>query len=266
MFGTSSDIGARRIVPRSGIMHVHSTLSYDGKHTLAELASFGRACGYSFIGMTEHSDTFDDAKMRILVDECESHSDARFVLIAGIEFSCEDNLHLIGLGIREFTHLKDPIAVARFIRAQGGVAVVSHPSRYGYEIPPALVGEIDGIEVWNASNDSRFVPDKKVIDLWLGLKRRNRALAAFGGQDLHRITRQRHVRLVLGGGEDGELTTKHLLERLRAGDFFLSNRYLRVGGDRPPGRVQRSILACLWHSLVAAKAIRDVADRRATRQ
>ena len=241
---------------RSGIIHVHSTLSYDGEHTLAELASFGRARGYSFIGMTEHSDTFDDAKMKVLVDECERLSNDRFLLIAGIEFSCEGNLHLIGLGIRHFTGVKDPITVARFIRAQGGLAVVSHPSRYGYEIPPALVGEIDGIEVWNASNDGRFVPDGKVIDLWRGLKRRNQALAAFGGQDLHRISRQRHVRLVLGG-EDGELTTGRLLARLRAGNFIVSNRYFRVGGDRPPGWVPRRVMTYMWRGLAVAKTVRD---------
>jgi hypothetical protein len=247
--------GARRLVARSGIIHVHSTLSYDGKHTLAQLASFGRARGYSFMGMTEHSDTFDDAKMKVLVDECERLSDDEFLLIAGIEFSCEGNLHLIGLGIRHFTSVKDPIELARFIRAQGGLAVVSHPSRYGYEIPPALVGEIDGIEVWNASNDSRFVPDGRVMDLWRRLRQHNQALAAFGGQDLHRITRHRHVRLILGG-EDGGLTTEGILARLRAGNFIVSNRYLRIGGDRPPGWARRGVMAWMWRGQAVARLLR----------
>ena len=237
-------------------MHVHSMLSYDGQHTLAELASFGRARGYSFIGMTDHSDTFDDDKMKLLVGECERLSDDRFLLIAGLEFSCEHNLHLIGLGIRHFTSEKDPVALARFIRAQGGLAVVSHPSRYGYKIPPALVGEIDGIEVWNASNDSRFVPDGKVIDMWRGLRRHNRALAAFGGQDLHRITRQRHVRLLLGG-DGGELTVERVLARLRSGNFTISNRYLRIGGHRPPGWARRGVMTWLWRARGLAKSTRD---------
>jgi hypothetical protein len=30
----------------------------------------------------------------------------------------------------------------KFIRAPGGLAVVSHSSRYGYQIPPCLVGEV----------------------------------------------------------------------------------------------------------------------------
>ncbi|PYO03838.1 MAG: hypothetical protein DMD89_01135 [Candidatus Rokuibacteriota bacterium] len=241
---------------RSGIIHVHSTLSYDGEHTLAELASFGRKCGYSFIGMTEHSDTFDDAKMKALVEECRRLSDGEFLLIAGIEFSCEGNLHLIGLGIRQFTSASDPIVLARFIRAQGGLAIVSHPSRYGYEIPPALVGEINGIEVWNASNDSRFVPDRRVMDLWRRLRQHNQALVAFGGQDLHRITRQRQVKLVLGG-QDGELTAERVLAHLKGGNFIVSNHYLRIGGDRPPGWARRRVLAWMWRGLVVAKSLRD---------
>jgi hypothetical protein len=244
------------LVARTGIIHVHSTLSYDGEHTLAQLASFGKARGYSFIGMTEHSDTFDDTKMKLLVEECDRVSDNQFCMIPGIEFSCHGNLHLIGLGIQDFTTVKDPIVLARFIRTQGGLAVVSHPSRYGYEIPPALVSEIDGIEVWNASNDSRFVPDGRVIDLWRALKEYNPALAAFGGQDLHRITGQRHVTLALSG-RDAELNVERILARLRAGAFTVSNRYLYISSDRPPGRARRRVMAWMWRGLVLAKSIRD---------
>jgi predicted metal-dependent phosphoesterase TrpH len=248
-------------VVRSGIVHVHSTFSYDGEHTLAELASFGRKCGYSFIGMTEHSDTFDHAKMKALVEECRHLSDGEFLLMAGIEFSCEGDLHLMGLGIKQFTSVRDPIGLARFIRGQGGLAVVSHPSRYGYEIPPALVDEVDGIEVWNASNDSRFAPDWRVLNLWRELRRHNHTLTAFGGQDLHRITRQRHVKLVLNG-QDGELTAERVLACLRRGKFIVSNRYLRIGGDRPPGWARLSVLAWMWRGLMAAKSLRDRVSRR----
>ena len=241
---------------RSGIIHVHSTLSYDGNHTLAELASFGRSRGYSFIGMSEHSDTFDDAKMKVLVEECDRLSSNRFLLIPGIEFSCQNNLHLIGLGIRQFTDEKDPVEVARFVRAQGGLAVVSHPSRYGYEIPATLAGEIDGIEVWNASNDSRFVPDSSVIDLWRRLRRQNGSLAALGGQDLHRISGQRHVQLLLNGGDRG-LTTDAVIARLRAGDFVVSNRYIRLGGGQPPGWGRRRLLTAMWRLSRVARWLRD---------
>jgi predicted metal-dependent phosphoesterase TrpH len=240
-------------VARRGIIHVHSIFSYDGVHTLDELATFGRKCGYSFIGVTEHSDTFDHAKMALFVEECRRLSDEEFLVIAGIEFSCAGNLHLIGLGISQFSSEKDPVLLARFIRAQGGLAVVTHPSRYGYQIPPLLVGEIDGIEVWNASYDSRFVPDRRVIELWRRLRRDNGALTGFGGQDLHRITRSRHVTLAVAG--NGELTADWLLGQLRERTFIVSNRYLRIGSERPPGWAWRSLMAWMWRGFLVVKWI-----------
>jgi hypothetical protein len=53
-----------------GILHVHSNLSYDGQNTLAEIASLAKLRGYRFVGMREHSDTFEPQKMADLVDEC----------------------------------------------------------------------------------------------------------------------------------------------------------------------------------------------------
>ena len=59
----------------SGILHVHSNLSYDGQNTLAEIASLAKSRGYQFVGMSEHSDTFDPQKMAYLVNECRRLSD-----------------------------------------------------------------------------------------------------------------------------------------------------------------------------------------------
>ena len=43
---------------KTGIIHIHSNLSYDGRQSLEEIALFARKRGYCFVGMTEHSDTF----------------------------------------------------------------------------------------------------------------------------------------------------------------------------------------------------------------
>src|SRR5262245_38303712 len=140
---------------RFGIIHVHSDFSYDGKHTLEELASLAKNRGYSFVGMTDHSDTFDADKMAAFVKACRRLSDPELLLIPGIEFNCENDFHLMGLGIECLpdVEIKDPIVVAQFIRAQGGLAIVSHPSRYAYRMPSGIETEIHGIEVWNASYD-----------------------------------------------------------------------------------------------------------------
>ena len=83
-----------------GIIHVHSNYSYDGQHSIDEIAQFGRKRGYSFIGMTEHSDTLDEEKVALYVEECRRVSSPDCLIIPGIEFSCDNNLHLIGLGVR----------------------------------------------------------------------------------------------------------------------------------------------------------------------
>jgi len=249
-------------MPRRGIIHVHSTFSYDGQNTLGELAAMGKSRGYSFIGMTEHSDTFDHPKMAAFVQECRSLSDASFVLIPGIEFSCGP-LHLLGLGLDRFTESTDPVLVTRFIQEQGGLAAVAHPSRYRYQVPEALVAELDGIEVWNASYDSRFVPDRRVIELWRTLLRTNGKLMGFGGQDLHRITSNRHVSLVLPD-EGGSLAAVEVLGHLRSRSFAMTNGMFTIRPDRPPGPLQAVLTAWAWRAVRANKLIRRrLSGRRA---
>jgi predicted metal-dependent phosphoesterase TrpH len=249
-------------VVRRGIIHVHSVYSYDGKNTLEELAALGRRRRYDFIGVTEHSDTFDRAKMAAFVAECRRLSDRSLILMPGIEFSCAGRLHLLALGIEQWSDAKDPVELTKFIQDQGGLAVVSHPSRYAYQIPSRLVEVIDGVEVWNASYDSRFVPDRKVVELWRTLKRDNEALTGFGGQDLHRITPIRHVTLVLPDA-DPELTAAAVVGRLRKKAFFMSNGYLRLGCAEPPGWAQRGLIAAGWRGFRAAKWVqRRLTGRR----
>src|SRR5438445_4479154 len=159
-----------------GIVHVHSNLAYDGQNTLAEIASLGRSRGYQFVGMSEHSDTFEPKKMADLVDECRRLSDGSFLMLPGLEFTCDNRLHLLALGIERYTTLTNPALVARFVNAEGGVAVLSHPIRYGYQIPAGLEMVLDGIEVWNAGYDGRFIPNDRSIRLWESLRVRNHSL------------------------------------------------------------------------------------------
>jgi len=237
-----------------GIIHVHSKFSYDGQHTLDEIAFFARKRGYSFVGMSEHSNTFDQRKMVEFVEECRRVSDPSFLMIPGLEFTCDANLHLLALGIERFTDAKNPISIARFVRAQGGVAIVSHPGRYDFKIPSGLETAIDGIEVWNASCDGRFVPNHRSIALWKALRKRNGSLLAFGAQDLHRITRHRHVKVIV---PSDQLTQEKLLRKFREGDFVVSNSYVRLSPGALPGWVKLNAIGCIRRAFLTAKAIRD---------
>jgi PHP domain len=237
-----------------GILHVHSNLSYDGQNTLAEIASLAKSRGYQFVGMSEHSDTFEPKKMAYLVDECRRLSDASFLMIPGLEFTCDNRLHLLGLGIDRFTDVRHPALVARFVKAQGGLAILSHPSRYGYQIPSGLEMVLDGIEVWNAGYDGRFIPNDRSIRLWKSLRARNQSLCAFGSQDLHAIGSHRHVRVDV---RCEPLTRDAILESLKGGSFLISNSYVRLRPDSSPGWTKLHAIRAGRRAYLTAKAIRD---------
>ena len=238
-----------------GIIHVHSDFSYDGRHTLGEIASFAKNRGYSFVGMTEHSNTFDADKMAAFVKACRRLSDPELFLIPGIEFNCEKDFHLMGLGIECLPDMaiKDPIAVTRFIRGQGGLAIVSHPSRYAYRMPSGLETEIHGIEVWNASYDGRFVPNDQSIEVWQELRKRNTALIAFGGQDLHHITNHSQVKLEV---RSSELTEESVLQSLKQGNFTIANSCFRLHPLHPPGQIRQAGITWARQVYAMAKALR----------
>ncbi len=237
-----------------GIIHVHSTFSYDGKHSLEEIAAMARKRGYDFVGITEHSDTLDDDKMTAMVEECKRVSSPKCLIIPGVEFTCENNLHLVSVGVERYTDLKRPGEVARFVQEQGGVAVVAHPVRYRYKIPAEMLPHIDGIEIWNAGYDGRFIPNDRSIRLLADLRHNHPSLLALAGQDLHRIQDHRHVTLTL---QCADFTRQGVVQALKAGDFFMENPYFRLDGRRFPaggrlwamGRMRR-----LYEAVRACKA------------
>lgn len=237
-----------------GIVHVHSNYSFDGQHSLEEIALFGRRRGYSFIGMTEHSDTFDHSKMSVYVKECRRLSDPGFLVIPGIEFTCENNLHLLGLGVEHFTYTKDPISVAQFIKRQDGLAIVAHPGRYDFKIPSGLEAEINGIEIWNSAYDGRFVPNDLSIQLWQSLKKHNVALCPLGGQDLHQITAHCHVQISV---TCDELVEETVMQALKEGNFSISNPYFRLRPASLTGWMSQMSLTWARRVYTQAKAIRD---------
>ena len=237
-----------------GILHVHSNLSYDGRNTLAEIASLARRRGYRFVGMSEHSDTFEPQKMAYLVAECGRLSDASLLMVPGLEFTCDNRLHLLALGIEQYTDATNPALVARFVKEQGGVVVLSHPSRYGYQIPSGLEMLLDGIEVWNAGYDGRFLPNDRSIRLWEALHARNTSLRAFGSQDLHAIENHRHVMVNV---QCEELTRDSILKSLSEGSFVISNSFIRLRSTSSPGWVKLHAIGAARRAYLTTRALRD---------
>jgi hypothetical protein len=215
-----------------GIIHVHSNFSSDGQHSLKEIVHFGKKRGYNFIGMSEHSDTFDKDKMSGYVKKCQMLSDSDLLIIPGLEFTCEDNIHIIGLGIEDYIDSKNTLKVISFIHQQNGIAIIAHPSRNDYKISPELVRMVDGIEVWNILYDGRFVPNIHSLNFIRKLRKENSSILALGGQDLHRITNHINVEIILSCKE---LNKTVILSALKKGDFKISNSYFQLDSRREIG-------------------------------
>jgi len=170
-----------------GYIHVHSNYSFDGKNSVKELAEFFAAKGYEFVCLTEHADDFDDFKMASLVNDCKKYSDKYITVVPGLEYRCNDLVHLLGIGVTELCGSDDPIEVSRHIKQNGGVAIVAHPRGYEKNLTPTLINVIDGLEIWSGPKDSRFFPHWESLLTFKNLKRIYPSLIGLGGADLHTI-------------------------------------------------------------------------------
>jgi hypothetical protein len=170
--------------------------------------------------MSEHSDTLNEEKMVLYVQECQRVSGPDCLVVPGIEFTCENNLHLVGLGVQHYTDIKDPIRVAEFIRQRGGIAIIAHPIRYNYQIPKNLIAAVDGVEVWNSVYDGRFVPNDRSLKLLREMRRENKSLLAFGAVDLHHVPHNTKVTMTL---PCHELKKKDLLNALKVENSIIGN-------------------------------------------
>jgi hypothetical protein len=243
--------------PLTGALHLHSAYSYDGVHRLAELADFARLRGYDFLCLSEHSDALAPEAARRMARECDEVSrESGRLLIPGIEFTCDANLHLIGLGVSELSGETEPAAVCRFIHEQGGVSIVAHPSRYDYRVPEALLGMVDGIEIWNAGYDGRHAPNPRSMELQRRCARARGAGGpfAFSGLDLHRIHRRGVAEIRLDGVACDRLA---ILAALKRGEFRIRKGLLRLRADGRNPPWARAAAGFLYHLYRTARAIRD---------
>jgi predicted metal-dependent phosphoesterase TrpH len=241
-----------------GLLHAHSQFSHDGEHSLEEIARFAKRKRYDFIGMTEHSDTFNAETMAKLVKGCAAMSDRDFLMIPGLEFTCEDDFHILGLGIESFKELKKPQEIIQFIHNQRGVAVIAHPRRYNYKIPQALLAEVDGIEVWSAVYDGRYVPNDQSLAFIKEFRRRNGSIIAFGGEDLHRITNLPKVEIRI---PCAELNKDILLGELMKTDFEISNNFFHLNSSMENGGMRLTGILIARRFYVLAKKGREFLKR-----
>jgi len=167
-----------------GAIHIHSTYS-DGEFTLPELRALFTAEGCSFVCMTDHAEAFDEHSLRAYASECAALSDAKFCFVQGLEYGCEQRMHILGYGASRLASTKDPQQVIQHIEAQNAVSVIAHPKDSSFPWIETFEVLPWGIEVWNSKYDSRYAPRPGTFELLHRLQQRKPEMQAFYGQDLH---------------------------------------------------------------------------------
>ena len=241
------------------LLHVHSNYSYDGEPSLEKLAAWGASRGLGAILLSEHTNDFDRAKMSRFVAHCDALAGEPCRLVPGLEFPVRGGFHLLGFSIRTFEPIVDPVAAVRFIRDQGGLAVLAHPARYkGVWPDDAMLAELDGIEVWNARYDGRFVPSERVLAASEAVIKRQPHLARYCGQDLHATHSHRMVVVKAQAADADELVGK-----LRIGEATLGAATARFAMRGPlafPARLMAGVVHPVYRAALALRAIVRNAD------
>jgi hypothetical protein len=165
-------------------IHIHSTYS-DGELTLCRLREIFESAGCSFVCTTDHAEAFDDKKLERYRAECEALSDPGFRFIPGLEFECDQRMHILGYGLLALIRTKSPEEVIREIESRGGISVIAHPKDTMFEWIERFNVLPSGIEVWNTKYDGQYAPRPETFRLLASLQQRKPELLAFYGQDLH---------------------------------------------------------------------------------
>lgn len=219
-----------------GAIHIHSTYS-DGEFTLSELRTLFAAEGCSFVCMTDHAEWFDERSLAAYIHECAALSDDKFRFVHGLEYECEQRMHILGYGADKLAFTQDPQQVIRHIDSQNAISVIAHPKDSffpwieGFETLPA------GIETWNSKYDSRYAPRPGTFALLQKLQQRKTEMLAFYGQDLH-WKKQYHELFVQLDCESNEAA--QILNAFRRGEYSGSKDALSLPSS---GKLPDDLLA-----------------------
>jgi len=245
--------------PVRGIIHVHSDFSRDGLSSIADLAEFAREAGFQFVGLTDHAEDLSLEDRQCLRRECEKYSVESCVMIPGLEFRCDGDIHILALGITDEVTGSDAVAVTRQIVKMGGIAILAHPCRNDYRCPPELSSCLNGIEIWNAVYDGRLVPPLGAFRLLQVARGVNPAISGYGGADLHDLHRAPAVTIELRTNGAFSVNPQTVLQILKSGTFAVRGRYLAFDAHAVPNRIARSWLWAFRKFYEISKTVRNLA-------
>ena len=214
-----------------GMLHCHSTHSYDAKLSLRELKELFQKHGVQFVCMTEHADDLTKERTAAFVRECDALSDDTFRFIPGFEVPYRKETHVLMIGMREFfgSYAPDSDALRVWTR-RAPFVVLAHPVRNRFKVDEGLLGQLHGLEVWNQQYDGKRVPRVRSLKLFQRLKKKRRELVATGGIDFHR---SEHMGAPLTHLDVDALTEDAILEKLKLGAFTIVGTHALMYGSCP---------------------------------
>lgn len=207
-----------------GLIHVHSSYSYDCEIPLARIRDLALGRGYRFVLQTEHSNEMTREEFVAYRDEARRLSDETFALVPGVEYSSEDNrVHVLTFGPEEFWEdlrlwpLARGVELLDLVRASGGLSILAHPERASAleGLPEGFLDRLDGVEVWNRKTD-RAGPSPAALAVLRRWRAEGRARAGTAGLDLHRERDFLPVGIELRSPPRDE---RAILDDLRSGRF-----------------------------------------------
>jgi predicted metal-dependent phosphoesterase TrpH len=202
-----------------GVLHVHSVFS-DGEESLERIAERFRFLGMQFVVVSDHAETFDQARMDAYVRLCASLSKAGFLVIPGLEFAMHGgHIHMLGYGITTRFRFDGIEKLVEGIHAQGGLAVLAHPDGASAHLIAPVRTMLDGVEIWNGRHDSLWAPRPASIQLLHRIQKVNRKALAYCGIDLHAAAQARKP--VYVSVDADRLDRTSIISALAAGRFTL---------------------------------------------
>ncbi|HET7585753.1 MAG TPA: PHP domain-containing protein [Gemmatimonadaceae bacterium] len=239
---------------RTGVLHVHSNYSHDGRDTLEELRDAALRRGIQFVALTDHAEDLDASRFEEFRRECAALSGERVALIPGLEFRFAGytGLHLLALGLRQWIAPASPAAFIAGAREAAQFTIVAHPVLAGYRIPPEVLDGIDAIEVWNAAYNTRYLPDPRAVRILHALRERRPEVVGTVGLDQHDSRNDRETRVMVA------TDSADVLAELKAGRFTNRGRTMRFDATVSFGPARMA-------ALTAARWALDVVERRQDR-
>lgn len=254
---TGNGASIARAAGRIGVVHVHTRYSRDGLDAPERLHAFAAERGIAFIGLTDHAEDMTANQWDEYVEHCRAVSDAAVQLIPGLEFRFAGHrgLHLLALGLDRWIVPRTPAEFVTMSRNVARLTIAAHPVLAGYHIPAEVCAGIDAIEVWNASYNTRYLPDPRAMRLLHDIQRARAEVVGVAGLDQHDCSNDRETRVVVHEADGDPLT------QMRRGAFENVGRTMRFDAAVSLSRTRLGMLSAARWAFDGVERLQDRAAR-----